>query len=186
MVFLRDSSASRALGNVGDRSVGRRSGDLSRATSFFVLSGGGGSSFLVFGLGASSSRVLLLSPLSVEFWLSQLIWRGESNGGTDDREAWSALAGVPFVLPNAPGLTPLTESPRARPTGEGFRAEETVVLFRILRPLERDDALAGLSLEGISEGAKESLSFRRGGSSRIGRDRSSAGRGTSGRRFCER
>jgi hypothetical protein len=69
--FLRDSSASRALGNVGDRSVGNRTGDLSRADSFLVLGGGGGASgFFVFvGLVVSiaSSRGLLLSFLSVAF-----------------------------------------------------------------------------------------------------------------------
>jgi hypothetical protein len=67
--FLRDSSASRALGNVGDRSVGNRTGDLSRADSFLDLGGGGGASdFLGFvDLPVSSSRALLLSPLSAEF-----------------------------------------------------------------------------------------------------------------------
>lgn len=67
--FLRDSSASRALGNVGDKSVGNRTGDLSLASSFFAL-GGGGSDFLGFVdlvKSAASSRIFLLSAFSVEF-----------------------------------------------------------------------------------------------------------------------
>lgn len=59
-----------------------------------------------------------------------------------------------------------------RPAGEGLRAE-VLVLFKILRPLGIDEELVGLSLGGTSDGAKESLSFLRGGSSRPGRDRSS-------------
>lgn len=189
--FLRDSSASKALGNVGDRSAGNRTGDLSLTESFFVLGGGGKPSdflsFVDFVVSPTSSRTLLLSPLSAEFWLSKFKCRGERSGGTDDREVLSTLADVVFVLPDAPGRAPLTESLRARPAGEGLRAAEALVPLRILRPFERDDELVGLSLDGMSEGAKDSLSFRRGGSSRLGRERSSTGRDMSGRDlFCER
>ena len=91
------------------------------------------------------------------------------------------------MLPDAFGRPPLTESPRARPAGEGLRTAELLVPLRILRPLESDDEAVGLSLEGMSEGAKDSLSFRRAGSSRLGRDRSSSGRGMAGLgRFCVR
>lgn len=74
--FLRDNSASKALGNVGDRSVGNRTGDLSRADSFLALGGGGGGASDFFGfvaltVSAASSRGLLLSLLSAEFWLSR-------------------------------------------------------------------------------------------------------------------
>jgi hypothetical protein len=69
--FLRDSSASRALGNVGDRSVGNRTGDLSRTDSFLAFGGGGGASdFFGFDdlvVSAMSSRGLLLSFFSVAF-----------------------------------------------------------------------------------------------------------------------
>jgi hypothetical protein len=67
--FLRDSSASRALGNVGDKSVGNRTGDLSLTSSLFAL-GGGASDFLGFVdlvKSAASSRIFLLSAFSVEF-----------------------------------------------------------------------------------------------------------------------
>lgn len=146
--FLRESSASRALGRVGDSSAGSRRGDLSLLASFFAFRGGGGSGFLGF-VGrvpsTASSRALFFSPFSAAFWLSQLKCNGDRRGGTDDREDWSILVGVFFVLPEMFGRTPLTESPRARPAGEGLRAvAEVLELLRRLRPLVSDEELVGL------------------------------------------
>lgn len=116
--------------------------------SFFAFRGGGGSGFLGF-VGrvpsTASSRALFFSPLSAAFWLSQLKCSGDSRGGTDDREDWSILVGVFFVLPETLGRTPLTESPRARPAGEGLRAAaEALEFLRRLRPLVSVEELAGL------------------------------------------
>lgn len=125
--FLRFNSASMEGGNVGESNGSNRKGDLSPllvegASDFRAFMGLALSTLLSLGFffstfsGASPSRP------------SKLKRRGDSNGGREDLgESYFAerLLEVPLRL----GRTPLIDSPRARPAGEGMRFAPVIDLI---------------------------------------------------------